>query len=119
MATPFLSFDYDPGLGAGVGSSAVNEVRTELKRLSRDLRNGCPCCQDLLEVPPTRLQEALHVMTEMAQTLCFFSQRPSAAQSTLYLKTCGSSLHLQTEMTVRVDENIPVFFSSTSPSPDP
>lgn len=42
VATPFLSADYDPGLGAGVGSSAVNEVRTELKWLSQGPQEGVP-----------------------------------------------------------------------------
>lgn len=119
MAVPFRSADCDPGLGAGIGSSAVNGVRTELKWLSQGPQEEVPvlagpaggASHQAAWCPPCYDRDGPDVVFLQPASLC--------CPVYPYLNTCGSSLHLQTEMASLGCGEHPHFFSSASPSPDP
>lgn len=114
-----IPLSCDPGLGAGIGGSAVNGVRTELKWLPQGPQEEVPvlagpasgASHQTAWCPPCYDRDGPDVVFLQPASLC--------CPVYPYLKTCGSSLHLQTEMASRREENVPIFVSSTSPSPDP
>lgn len=68
-----------------IGSSALNEIRKEPKWLSpKGPQEGVPViARNCWRCLHTRLHRVLHIMTEIAQMLCFFNQCPLMPQSSL------------------------------------